>query len=279
MTAAAVDRRPRLPRRGDNLPSSFGLALAMHALLFGGMTLAVQWRTQPAAPAVAELWSSLPPLPVAPPEPIVAPPPPPPPPKPAPEPEREADIALKVEKKPPPKIEPPKEEKKVEPKKPEPKKEEPKKEAPKKEEKKVEAKKVEPKVEEPERPRTDLERLMAQAQAAATAPPGGTPAASGVVSGVRGSDAGYSALVVGCVRPHIVFVVPEGTGANVYAQFAVELLPDGSVGNVRLVRPSGLAGYDAAAERAIRRCDPFPRNREGKVERNLTLTLRPVETR
>ncbi len=266
MTAATVDRHPRLPGRGDNLPSSFGLALVMHALLFGGMTLAVQWRTQPAAPAVAELWSSLPPLQVLP-EPIVVPPAPPPPPRPAPEPEREADIALKVEKKAPPKIEPPKEEKKIEPKKPEP----------KKEEKKVEAKKVEAKKEEPERPRTDLERLMAQAQAAAT--PGGAPTPGAVVSGVSGRDAGYSALVVGCIRPHIVFVVPEGTGANVYAQFSVELLPDGSVGNVRLVRASGLAGYDAAAERAIRRCDPFPRNREGKVERNLTLTLRPVETR
>lgn len=265
MTAATADHRPRLPRRGDNLPSSFGLALAMHALLFGGMTLAVQWRTQPAAPAVAELWSTLPPLPAIELPPVVAPPPPPP--KPAPEPEREADIGLKVEKKAPPKIEPLKEEKKIEPKKPEP----------KKEEKKVEAKKAEPKKEEPPRPRTDLERLMAQAEAAAN--PGGAPAASGVVSGVSGRDAGYSALVVGCIRPHIVFVVPEGTGANVYAQFAVELLPDGSVGNVRLVRPSGLAGYDTAAERAIRRCDPFPRNREGKVERNLTLTLRPVETR
>ena len=41
------------------MPSSFGLALLMHALLFGGMTLAVQCRTQPAAPVVAELWSSL----------------------------------------------------------------------------------------------------------------------------------------------------------------------------------------------------------------------------
>lgn len=265
MTAATVERHPHLLRRGDNLPSSFGLALAMHALLFGGMTLAVQWRTQPAAPAVAELWSSLPPLQVIP-APVVVPPPAPPP-KPEPEPEREAEIALKVEKKAPPKIEPPKEVKKPEPKKPEP----------KKEEKKVEPRKAEPPKEEPPRPRTDLERLMAQA--AATAAPGGAPAPGAAVSGVGGSDAGYSALVVGCIRPHIVFVVPEGTGANVYAQFAVELLPDGSVGNVRLARASGLAGYDAAAERAIRRCDPFPRNREGKVERNLTLTLRPVETR
>ncbi|MDZ7653732.1 MAG: hypothetical protein U5L03_14885 [Burkholderiaceae bacterium] len=126
--APHLPRRPRLPQSRDHMPSSFGLALLMHALLFGGMTLAVQWRTQPAAPVVAELWSSLPPQLIAVPE--VAPPPPPPPPKVEPEPDREAEIALKQEEKAPPKVEPPKEVKKPEPKKeerkPEPKKEPPK---------------------------------------------------------------------------------------------------------------------------------------------------------
>ena len=279
MTAATLGertRRPRLPHAGDNLPSSFGLALLMHALLFGGMTLAVQWRTQPSAPIVAELWSSLPPaaVDVAPP-----PPPPPPPPKVEPEPERPVDIAIAPEKKAPPKIEPKKEEKKPEPKKeekkPEPKKEE-KKPEPKKEPPK-EAKKVEPKKEEPPRPRTDMERLMAQAGVAPA--PGGATTAGATTSGVRGSDSGYSALVIGCIRPHIVFVVPEGTGANVYADFRVELLPDGAVGTVRLVRSSGLAGYDAAAERAIRRCDPFPRKRDGTIDRTIDVRMYPVEPR
>lgn len=261
MTAAADDRswRLRLPRRDDDLPSSFGLALLMHALLFGGMTLAVQWRTQPSAPIVAELWSSLPPPQVI----DVAPPPPPPPaPKVEPEPEREADIALKQEKKAPPKVEPKKEEKKPEPKKPEA----------RKDEKKGEAKK-----EEPPRPRTDMERLMAQA--GVTAAPGGAPTTGVTSSGVRGSDGGYSALVIGCIRPHIVFVVPEGTSANVYADFRVELLPDGAVAAVRLMRASGLAGYDAAAERAIRRCDPFPRKRDGTLDRTIDVRMYPVEPR
>jgi colicin import membrane protein len=242
----------------------------MHALLFGGMTLAVQWRTQPAAPIVAELWSSLPPQQVVVPVPEVAPPPPPPPPKPAPEPERDADIALKVEKKPPPKIEP-----KVEEKKPEPTKEE-KKPEPKKEPK--EAKKVEPRKEEP-RPQTDLERILAQAQAGAAPAAGGAAAPGTTASGVRGSDGGYSALVIACIRPHIVFAVPDGTGANVYADFRVELLPDGAVAAVRLLRASGLAGYDAAAERAIRRCDPFPRKRDGSIDRTIDVRMYPVEPR
>jgi colicin import membrane protein len=277
MQPATTDRRHRLPRSRDNLPSSFGLALAMHALLFGGMTLAVQWRTQPAAPIVAELWISLPPQ-------VIDVPPPPPPapaprpePKPVPEPEREADIALKEEKKAPPKAEK-KDEPKKEEKKPEPKKEE-KKPEPRKDEKKPEPRKDEPRKEEPPRPRTDLDRILAQAQSGAAPAPGGATTAGATSSGVRGSDGGYSALVIGCIRPHIAFVVPEGTSSQAYADFRVELLPDASVASVRLVRASGLAGYDAAAERAIRRCDPFPRKRDGTLDRTIDVRMYPVEPR
>jgi colicin import membrane protein len=251
------------------MPSSFGLALLMHALLFGGMTLAVQWRTQPAAPVVAELWSSLPPAAIIE---VAPPPPPPPPPKVEPEPEREAEIALKQEKKAPPKVEPPKEEKKPEPRKEE-RKPEPKKEPPK------EVKKVEAKKEEPPRPRTDMERILAQAQAGAAPAPGGAPTAGTTSSGSARGDGEYEARVIGCIKPHIVFVVPAGTSANVYADFRVELLPDGAVAAVRLVRASGLAGYDAAAERAILSCNPFPRRRDGTFDRSVDVRLRPVEPR
>ena len=37
--------------------------------------------------------------------------------------------------------------------------------------------------------------------------------------------------------------------------------------------------YDQAVERAIRRCDPFPRPREGAMPRSLRLTFDPVDTR
>lgn len=261
MTVAAL-RHPPGPRAADNLSGSFALALLMHGLLFGAMTLAVQWRTQPAAPIVAELWSALPAQPEPVPQVAPPPPPPPPPPKQEAEPEKPADIVVKQEKKPEPK----KEEKK-----PEPKKEE-KKPEPKKDEKKAEPRKAD----EKPRPQTDLERIMAQAGTAAPAATAGAPAGA---SGVRGSDSGYSARVIGCIRPHIVFVVPEGTSANVYAEFRIELLPDASVAGVRLTRASGLPGYDAAAERAIRRCDPFPRKSDGSLDRTIDVRMYPVEPR
>jgi colicin import membrane protein len=96
---------------------------------------------------------------------------------------------------------------------------------------------------------------------------------------VPGADAGYAARVIGCIRPHIAFAVPEGTSAAVYADFRVELWPDGSVAGVRLLRPSALANYDAAAERAIRRCDPFPRKRDGSIDRTIDVRMYPAEAR
>jgi len=266
MTAAtAGDRRqrPRLPLARDNLPSSFGLALLVHAALFSGMTLAVQWRTQPSAPIVAELWSSLPPqqvVDVAPP-----PPPPPPPPKAEPEPDREAEIALKQEKKAPPKVEPPKEEKKPEP---------------KKEERKPERKNEPPKEAKKEEPRrADLERILAQAQAGAAPAPGGATTPGATAIGVPGSDGGYSAKVIACIRPFIEFVVPPGTSPTVYAELHVVLMPTGEIASVRLVRSSGLPAYDAAAERAILKCNRVPPKRDGTFDSTIDVRMYPVEPR
>ncbi len=264
---------PRRPHVQHDTAPSFALALGMHALLFVSMSFVVQWRTQDPGPVVAELWGALPP-----PAPAieVAPRPPPPPPpveqpkpeiKPPPEPPKlDPEISVQQEKKPPPK--------KEEPKKEEPKKEVAKKEAPKKDTPKGDLDKLlaqqvaqqaaKARAEEEARRRAETERMLAQAGPAAT-------------DGRSRGDPTYRARVIGCIRPHIVFAVPEGTSAGVAALFRVELLPDGTVADVRLVKPSGLAGYDAAAERAIRRCDPFPRPLEGTFERVLEVDMRPVE--
>lgn len=263
-----------MARSGERTPTSLALALLMHALLFGGMTLAVQWRTQPSGPVVAELWAGLPP-PVIVPSPEPAPvarrePEPSPEPVPVPEPKREPEIAIERERKAAPRVEP------RPPPRPAPKKEAPPpKKAPPPEAKKAAPEATKAALEPAPQPRTDLERLMAQAQAGAA--PAGAPATS--ASGVRGADGEFSARVIGCIRPHVVFVVPAGTSPTVHAEFRVELLPDGSVAAVRLVRASGLPGYDAAAERAIRRCDPFPRKRDGSVERVVAVRMSPVEPR
>ena len=108
---------------------------------------------------------------------------------------------------------------------------------------------------------------------AASASAGPTPVAG------RGTDSGYNARVIACIRPHIVFNVPDGMSADVRAEFSVELLPTGEQVAVRLMRSSNLPGFDAAAERAIRRCDPMPRKNDGTVPGSFIFGVRPVEMR
>jgi colicin import membrane protein len=251
-------RRWHAPEKGSG--PAFALSLLAHALLFIAIAFAVRWKSEPVGNVTAELWS-LPPLAAAP-QPV--PPPPPAPPKveqPPPEPPRKADIV--EEKKPPPKVEP----KKEEPKKPEPKKEEPKKIDP--------PKKTElPKQDETKAAKAaadaQMKRLLAQAGTAPTAASGG-----------GGFSDKYAAQVITCIRPHIVFNVPDSINPQQHvAVFDVMLLPTGEqTGAPRLIKGSGLAAYDQAVERAIRRCDPFPPPREGTMPRSVRLLFDPVETR
>lgn len=250
--------RPRT--RHDTLPS-FGMALAMHALLFGAFAYVVRWNTQDPAPVVAELWVGSP-VPV-----VEAPPPPPPPPKvePLPEPPKpKADIVTQEEKKPPPK-----------------------KEVPKPEEKKPPPKKVEPKKDliadllKKQEAQTRAERdALRQAEADRIAkqmtdekPLTGLPQAG--AGSARDSD--YSARLRALIKSRIVYAVPEGTSPSVYADVQVDLLPTGEVAGIRFLKASELPEYDAAVERAIRRTDPFPRKPDGTIDRTITIRFRPVE--
>jgi colicin import membrane protein len=272
---ATAAMRPRRPEQARNDVPSFLAALAMHALLVAGLWVAVQWRTSSEAPAVAELWAPLPPLEttpvVQPPAPVQPPPPPPAPPQPEMA-KPEADIVLKQRVKPhaPDQESPPPEERRP---------------IEKREPKKNEKSEAKAAAERAERERrladqmrqSEIERLTGEASGAAATTPGAarTPFAStGVISNA------YSALVKACIRPHIVFAVPEGTPDSVYAEFKVDLLPTGEhAAPPQLTKPSGLPGYDDAAERAIIRCDPFPRNSDGTVPRTFTLKMYPTEAR
>jgi colicin import membrane protein len=105
-------------------------------------------------------------------------------------------------------------------------------------------------------------------------------AAAGSPTGV-GISAKYHDQIVGCIRPHIVFNLPDGVRAKQHvAEFQVLLAPTGEqMGAPKLLKSSGLAMYDQAVERAIRRCDPFPRPADGPMPRTLSLRFDPVETR
>jgi colicin import membrane protein len=287
MAAVLAEQRPQQPRSEQNTSAAFLLALCMHALLVGALWISVQWRTEPAGAVVVELWAAAP-------EPVVVAPPPPPPPPVKVEPEKErpdADIVIKQEKKAPPKVAPAPDPEKIEAERRRAEAERKRVEA---EAKRIEAEKkqlelerkkqaeamaqaAERKREEERREavrKAEEARMLAQAGAGS---PKGSPDAIASVAGSGHGDPGYTAQLVGLIRPRIVFAVPENTPSSVYAEFQVDLLPTGEIHAVKKLKASGLPGYDEAVERAIRRTDPFPRKRDGTVDRTVIIRFRPVD--
>lgn len=257
-SATRARHRWHAPEKGSG--PAFALSLLAHVVLFIAIAFMVRWKSEPVGTVSAELWSLPPaavqqPTPVPPPKPVQVEPP-----KPEPEPEpRKADIVIEPKKTPPPL--------KVEPKKPDPPKVEPKKVAPPEPPKKDDANDKKLQAERQAAAKATLDRVLAQAGS------GNRPAAAGGLS-----DA-YAAQINSCIRPHIIFNVPEGTKPRQFiAEFEVNLLPTGEqVGAPKLIKASGLAAYDQAVERAIRRCDPFPRPKDGPMPRSLPLIFDPVE--
>jgi len=258
---AAVLTAPRAPRPTENTTGSFVLALAMHALLFAALWINVQWRTQPQGEIVAELWGALPP-------PVEVAPAPPPPPivERTPEPERrDADIALEQERQKKLAEEKQRQEEQQ-------RQEEKKREAEQRRLEEAKRKAAEEKREAAQREavrKAEQQRMLAQA--------GGAPTASVDAAGRGRGDGSYAAQLVSLIKPRIVFAVPDGTSPKIYAQVQVDLLPTGEILAVKVLKPSGLPGYDAAVERAIRRTDPFPRKRDGTIDRTITIDFYPVD--
>jgi colicin import membrane protein len=255
---------------------ALGLALGMHGLLLAFLVIGVNWKRQADAPASvsAQVWTEMPiaTLPVAPPPPKSEPKPEPKPqPKPKPDPkveeEEKPDIVVKAQdkKKPP--------EKKVEPKKEEPKKVEPKKSEPKKEIPKENKDSKEAASNEEQR-RKELDRLVATAQAGAPSTTGAAAAGAGNAK----PDAEYGSKLRSLLKSNTVFASAQDIEGNPTVVFAVKLRPDCTIASVRLQKPSGLPTWDAAAERAIKRSDPFPALKDGTCPRDeLTITQRPKD--
>jgi colicin import membrane protein len=264
MPAATRTRhRWHAPEKGSG--PAFALSILAHAILFIAIAFMVRWKSEPVATVSAELWSLPPaaiqqPTPPPPPRPVVVEPPPP-----EPEP-RKADIVME-QKKAPPKPPPPKvEEKKAVP--PEPPKKQDNKAADLK--RAADEKKAAQQLEAAQQAaaKRALDRALAQAG----------PAASMAASGLSNA---YQAQIRSCIRPHIIFNVPDAIRPQQYvAEFEVMLLPTGEQAtDPKLLKASGLAAYDQAVERAIRRCNPFPPPKEGTMPRSLRLSFDPVETR
>lgn len=93
--------------------------------------------------------------------------------------------------------------------------------------------------------------------------------------------AGFIAKVRACIRPNIIFSVPSGVRRGQHqAVYRVRLMPSGDqIGSPQKLKASGLAGYDAAVERAIAKCSRFPSVPGVVMPGEVSLTFDPVDVR
>jgi colicin import membrane protein len=212
----------------------------------------VSWQKREPVAMVAELWSSLPPLPapVAEPPPKVEPAPPKVEVKPEPKPQPKADIDLREKKE--------KERKAKEQALADKKKRE--------EQVRLEALKKQ-RAQEAEEKRAaqeqaDALKKLAQQQAAAQA----------------NEVDKYKQLIADRIRRFII--EPPGLQGNPQVELDVTVLPGGEVLDVKSRKASGQPSWDAAVERAVRRAQPLPLPQDPTLHgrfRELNLRFRPKE--
>jgi colicin import membrane protein len=251
-------RPPAVPRARGRGPA-ITLALLTHGLLAVFLFFGIRWQSRTPDVIQAELWSTTPQTAApetAAPAPVVAPPPAPiAQPEPAPAPLPAPDIAIRNEA---PKKEPPK---KITPPPPPPKpiaKPE------------VQRKPVTDVAQMAPKAPSDLDYLRAQADAK---PSTGTAAQSAGPSG----DPGYDSLVRQKVLSNMHFPLPANLSGNPEAVFAITFLPTGEINSVKMVKSSGIPGFDAAVGRAIDASAPFPKRKDGSMPFSMELVFKPLD--
>jgi colicin import membrane protein len=228
------------------------LALAVHVLFFSLLYFGFRWQSQPPEQFMVEMWESVP---------EVAP--------------AAEETPAKAEPKAPPKVTAPvlppvKADIQVRDKKAAKKEEEKKRKI--EDKAKADAKaKAEAKHAKQEKERRELEayseRLRQNEQARIRAE----------VEAATATQVGkYQDMIRAKIRRNIV--MPPDVPESAKAEFKVTLLPGGDVLDVELLRSSGNAAYDSAAERAIYKAQPLPVPTDASLQkmfRELKLTIRP----
>lgn len=115
----------------------------------------------------------------------------------------------------------------------------------------------------------DMKRMMAQA---GTGGSGSAPTTQG-----SRADSGYVSKVGARIKSNTVFNVPDNLAGNPAVEFAVELLPDGSIRSLNKVKSSGVPGFDEAVQRAIGKSAPFPADKNGKVPSGFNVVHHPKD--
>ena len=253
MNAAALKRDAFMPRPPPGMGPGLVLALLVHVMLVAAIAFSVNWRAGRPSVAEAELWAAVPQAAAPraaepePPKPVPAKPPPPVP-RAEPEPQKVPDASIAIEKA---KREEAKREQKAE-----------------LDRKKKEAEQERLAAAATEATRVkNLERMMGQIGAT------GGPGATGTAQQSKGPSDSYGGRVKARVKPNIVFA--DAIEGNPVAEVEVRCGPDGTIVSRKLVKSSGVKGWDDAVLRAIDKTEILPRDVDGRVPSSLTLVFSP----
>lgn len=251
MSAAALHQRPEPGR----IPA-FILAALVHAGFAAVLVFGVSWQTKAPTPLTAELWSSLPTLPVA--EPPAPPPPEPEPPKIEPKPEPPKPEPVKVEPPQPSKADI-ELKKKIEKEKEKEKKLKQEKEATEKKKREADEKK---RKEDEKRVAEEKARKAQEAKAKAEA----DAAARAAASRQQKLLDDWVNQIRGLIRSRAN--VPESVTGGPEIQIRLKLLVTGAVFEAVVVKRSGNRVYDESIERAIAGIRQWPTPADPDVLRN-----------
>lgn len=94
--------------------------------------------------------------------------------------------------------------------------------------------------------------------------------------GARG-DASYTQKVGAKIKSNTIFNGAEELSSNPAVEYAVELLPDGSIRRLSKRKSSGVPGFDEAVSRAIEKSQPFPPDKTGSVPSGFTVAHKPKD--
>ncbi|MDP3672219.1 MAG: cell envelope integrity protein TolA [Telluria sp.] len=292
MNPAAAGGVPyRVPPEPSRWPS-ITLAAVVHVGLLLFLWAGVSWQNTEPVAVEAEIWDMKvqsaappPPAPVAAPEP--APEPPPPAPKVSqpkveePSPPKPPDIALeraklKAEKLKAEKLRQQEEKKQEEKKLAEEKDREKARELAEKklEEKKLDEKKAAEKKARAKKEAAEQKALkdMRDAEMRRIEGAVGTTGTAQKASAPR-RDNGYLASITSKIKSTTSYLGNTDLPGNPRAVFRIEELPTGEIISVKMIKSSGVPGFDEAVEKGIIKSSPLPKKKDGTVERSLEIAF------
>jgi colicin import membrane protein len=86
-------------------------------------------------------------------------------------------------------------------------------------------------------------------------------------------DSGYLASITSKIKSTTSYAGSTDLAGNPRVVFKIEELPTGEIMSVKLVKSSGVPGFDDAVEKGIIKSSPLPKKKDGTVERTLEIAF------